>query len=145
MSKKEKSQEHKLQNEIRDDLAGECLMFRANVGTGWQGAGKPVRFSRETHIVAQRGDVLLKQARPFDTGLPKGFSDLFGLTKITITENMVGKQIGVFYAMEVKDKASASVDQANFLAAVKANGGIAGIAKSTEDARRIVRKPKDGN
>lgn len=136
------SREHELQNEIRNELAGDCLMFRANVGRGWQGTGKPVRFSKETHVVAKRGDVLLRGARPFDTGLPTGFSDLFGVTSIVITQEMVGKRVGVFYAMEVKDKAKASSEQANFLQAVKNNGGIAGIARSVEDARRIVRKPK---
>jgi hypothetical protein len=141
---KKPSQEHALQNEIRNELAGECLLFRANVGTGWQG-NKVKRFSHETHVVAQRGDVLLSGARPFDTGLPAGFSDLFGVTSVVITESMVGKRIGVFFAMEVKDQAKASHEQANFLQAVKDNGGISGIARSTEDARRIVRKPKNGD
>lgn len=144
MAAKKTSSEHELQNAIRNELAGECLLFRGNVGTGWQG-NKVQRFSRTTHVVAERGDVLLKAARPFDTGLPVGFSDLFGLTRITITEAMVGKQIGVFFAMEVKDQAAATSDQVNFLQAVKNNGGIGGIARNLEDARRIVRKPKDGN
>lgn len=142
-----KSQEHALQNEIRDDLAETpgLLTFRANVGTGWQGTGKPVRFSKETHIVAQRGDVLLRNARPFSTGLPAGFADLFGLTSLVITPEMVGRRVAVFYAIEVKDGAKATSEQANFLQAVKNNGGISGIARSKEDARRIVRKPKNGN
>jgi len=143
--KKPVSREHELQNEIRNDLAGECLLFRANVGSGWQGAGKPERYSKPTTVVINRGDVVLRKARPFDTGLPAGFSDLFGVTSITITPEMVGKRVGVFFAMEVKDKAQASREQANFLQAVKDNGGIAGIAKSTEDARKIVRKKKHGD
>lgn len=141
---KKPSQEHALQNEIRNELAGECLLFRGNVGKGWQGTGRPERFSRETHIVARAGDVLLRNARPFDTGLPTGFSDLFGVTGVVITPAMVGKTVGVFFAMEVKDQAGASAEQANFLQAVKNNGGISGIARSVEDARRIVRKPKNG-
>lgn len=142
---KKPSQEHALQNEIRNELAGECLLFRGNVGKGWQGTGRPERFSCETHVVARAGDVLLRNARPFDTGLPTGFSDLFGVTGVVITEAMVGKTVGVFFAMEVKDQAGASAEQANFLQAVKNNGGISGIARSVEDARRIVRKPKNGN
>lgn len=142
--KKPESEEHKLQNAIRNELAGECLLFRANVGTGWQATGKPERFSRDTHVVAKRGDVLLRNARPFDTGLPAGFADLFGITSLVVTEAMVGKRIGVFFAMEVKDKAKATSKQANFLQAVKDNGAISGIARSVEDARRIVRKPKNG-
>jgi len=142
-SKKPASEEHSLQKSIQNDLAGECLLFRANVGTGWQGK-KVERFSKPTTLVVNRGDVVIRGARPFSTGLPTGFSDLFGLTRITITEAMVGKQVGVFFAIEVKDKTNASREQANFLAAVKNNGGISGIARSEEDARRIVRKPKNG-
>lgn len=143
--KKPVSREHQLQNDIRNELAGECLLFRGNVGKGWQGTGRPERFTRETHVVARAGDVLLRGARPFDTGLPVGFSDLFGVTSVVITPEMVGKRVGVFFAMEVKDQASATSEQANFLQAIKNNGGISGIARSVEDARRIVRKPKNGN
>lgn len=143
MAAKKPSEEHALQTEIQNDLAGECLMFRANVGTGWQ-SNQIKRFSKPEAFVAQRGDLLLRNARPFTTGLPAGFSDLFGLTRITITQEMVGKSVGVFFAMEVKDQAKASPDQKLFLNAIKQNGGISGIAHGTEDARRIVRKPKNG-
>ena len=62
--------EHRIQNEIRNALAGECILFRANVGTGWQGQGKPLRIMRTQSVVVQPGDVVLRQARPFSTVLP---------------------------------------------------------------------------
>lgn len=136
------SREHSVQNDIRNSLAGECLLFRANVGRGWTGNAVE-RFSKPTTIVLNRGDVVIRGARPFDTGLPAGFSDLFGLTSVTITPDMVGQQIGVFCAIEVKDQTNASSEQANFLQAVKNNGGFSGIARSPEDARRIARKDAD--
>lgn len=141
MAIKKKQQEHALQNEIQNDLAGECMMFRANVGKGWTSNQKQ-HFSKPTHILANRGDVLLRNARPFSTGLPDGFTDLFGGTQVTITPEMVGKKILVFYVLEVKDGATVSAEQAAIISAVKNQGGIGGVARSVEDARKIVRKPK---
>lgn len=132
-----KSEEHKLQNEIRNALAGKALIFRGNVGIGWA-SNKVESYSKPTHVVMYRGDKLLRQARPFDTGLPPGFADLFGMKSVTITPEMVGKKVAVFVALEVKDKASASRDQKNFLAAVRDNGGSSGIVWSVEDALELV-------
>lgn len=47
--------EHSIQNDIRNNTADIALLFRANVGSG-----------------------ITYDGRHFDTGLPKGFSDLFG-------------------------------------------------------------------
>lgn len=122
--------EHKLQNEIRNALAGGCLAFRANVGQAW--AGEAVKLPS--------GDVLVKNARVFSTGLPPGFSDVFGMVPVTITPDMVGKQIGLFFALEVKaPKGKVSDKQTNFLNAVKNYGGRAGVARSTDDALKIIR------
>lgn len=132
------SREHAIQNEIRNALAGKALIFRANVGTGWQGRGKPFKADKTMQVLLQRGDVVLRQARTFSTGLPAGFSDLFGLTKVTITQDMVGKDVAVFVALEVKDKAKATEEQSSFVKAVNDNGGRAGVVRSPEDAVRIV-------
>lgn len=123
------SQEHAIQNGIRNALAGKALIFRANVGQAWTGS----KISK-----LPGGKVLIEGARPFSTGLPAGFSDLFGLTKVTITPDMVGQDVAVFVALEVKDKAKATEKQSNFLKAVNDNGGRAGVVRSPEDALRIV-------
>lgn len=121
--------EHAIQNAIRNALAGRCLLFRANVGQAWVGD-------------AQRlpgGDVLLRKARPFNTGLPPGFSDLFGLVPVTITADMVGRRMAVFTALEVKTAKGRPTDQQKaFIQAVNDNGGRAGVVRSPEDAVRIV-------
>jgi hypothetical protein len=120
--------EHKIQNEGRNALAGRCLNFRVNVGQAWTG---------EAHRLPN-GDVLLKNARPFSTGLPAGFADTFGLTPAVVTPDMVGQTIGVFHAIEYKAAGGrVSPKQAAFLQAVRANGGRAGVAKSAADAVRI--------
>lgn len=139
------SEEHSIQNEIRNELAGKALVFRANVGQAWQGTKVEKLPGRK---------VVIHGARPFNTGLPPGFSDLFGLVSITITPEMVGQKVAVFLAMEVKDKAKASDKQSNFLKAVNDNGGMAGVVRSIADALGLIyngpnsigpKKPKAGD
>lgn len=126
------SKEHNLQNQIRNELAGQALIFRANVGQAWTG-------SKVDKLPGNR--VLIHDARPFNTGLPPGFSDLFGLVSVTITPDMVGQKIAVFTALEVKaPKGKPSEMQANFLNAVNDNGGRAGVVKSVEDALEIIKR-----
>lgn len=121
--------EHGRQNEIRNELAGRCLTFRANVGQAWQG---------EEHRLPN-GDLLLKKPRPFNTGLPAGFSDLFGLVPVEITPDMVGQKIGQFFALEVKGPKGKPTDQQTaFLNAVEKNGGRAGVVRSAGDALMII-------
>lgn len=70
----------------------------------------------------------------------KGGSDLIGLTKIKITHNMVGREVGVFTAIEVKSQSGrATKEQLNFIAAIKKQGGIAGIAHSEQDAEKLIK------
>lgn len=75
-------------------------------------------------------------------GLCKGSSDLIGWTPITITPEMVGSKIAVFTAVEVKKdkfgKYRATEDQKHFIAAVKNNGGMAGVADCMADLERII-------
>lgn len=68
-----------------------------------------------------------------------GGSDLVGGTPIIITQEMVGKKMLIFTAIEVKQgKGKARDNQKSFINAVKSMGGIAGIAKSTEQALNII-------
>ena len=68
-----------------------------------------------------------------------GFPDLFGFVPVTITPDMVGKQIAVFAAVEVKQKSGRiSMKQRDMLAFLQQHGARAGIARSTEDAARIL-------
>jgi len=73
-------------------------------------------------------------------GLFEGSSDLIGFKTITITPEMVGKKVAVFVACETKRPAKSSVtpEQDNFISRVKEAGGIAGIVKSEEEAKRLV-------
>lgn len=121
--------EHRIQNEIRNALAGKCLLFRANIGQAWTGDVKKLPGNR----------VLIENARPFSTGLPPGFSDTFGLLPVVITQDMVGQTIGQFVAGEVKAaKGRATEQQKNFLDAIINNGGRADIWRSVADALKTI-------
>lgn len=121
--------EHRIQNEIRNALAGRCLLFRANVGQGWTGDATRL----------PDGSVLLKNARPFTTGLPPGFSDTFGLVPVTITPDMVGQLVGVFVAGEVKAPGGrVAPKQQNFLDAITRHGGRAAVWRSVPDAMATI-------
>ena len=122
--------EHAIQNAIRNALTDKALIFRVNVGTAWTG-------SQVDKLPGKR--VLIHDARPFSTGLPAGFSDLFGLVPVVITPDMVGQTVAVFTALEVKTAKGKPTDkQAAFIKAVNDNGGRADVVRSPEDAVRVV-------
>jgi len=131
--------EHTIQNEIRNALAGEAFLFRANVGTGYQGSGKPVRTPYPITVNLNPGDVLLRAARPFDTGLPVGFHDVFGWSEVTITPDMVGQTVAMFVSFDTKSETGkGSPEQIAFANAVIRSGGRSGFARSVDQARDIV-------
>lgn len=100
------TEEHRIQNEIRLALADTCAIFRINVGKGYTPDG-----------------------RYFETGVPPGFSDLFG----------VRKSDGRAVFIEVKEpKGTVSDKQKKFIAAMKKTGAIAGVCRSAEDAIKLI-------
>ena len=100
------TEEHRIQNEIRLALANTCVIFRINVGKGYTPDG-----------------------RYFDTGVPKGFSDLFG---VRISD---GRAVFI----EVKTPRGRPTDQQkNFLETMRKNGAIAGVCRSPEEAVQLV-------
>lgn len=98
--------EHDIQNLIRMELARIGIpVYRANVGR-----------------------VRMADGRYFDTGLPKGFPDLFGF-----------KPDGQIFFIEVKNlKGRVRSEQKIFLERAKSQGALAGVARSVEDALDIV-------
>jgi len=90
-------------------------LWRNNTGQAWQ--GKPL----------WTGDLLiLRGPRPINFGLCKGSSDLIGYTKVKVTEDMVGKEMAVFTAVEVKTaRTKATNEQETFLKVIRDAGGLA--------------------
>lgn len=96
-----------VQNSIRLALNPYAVVFRANVGTFRTSDGRTV-----------------------STGLPKGFSDLFGFRKSD----------GKSFFIEVKNaKGRLRPDQKIFLERMKEYGAIAGVARSPEEAIELIR------
>jgi hypothetical protein len=108
--------EQQIQQQIRLALSrGPVRLHRNNTGTLRDQYGRPVTF-----------------------GLAKGSADLIGWTTRTITPDMVGQRIAVFTSIEVKTPTGrVSPEQRQWLEAVQAAGGIAGVARSVEDAARL--------
>lgn len=98
--------ERDIQNSIRNETADIAMLFRANVGQGFT-----------------------KDGRFFSTGLPKGFSDLFGFR--------LSDGRAVF--IEVKTATGrVRPEQEKFIECMREYGALAGIARSVEDARKII-------
>ena len=108
--------EQTIQQEIRISCGtGDTRLFRNNTGTLKDANGRPVQF-----------------------GLCKGSADLIGWKRVTITPEMVGTTVAVFTSIEVKTPTGrVKPEQQQWLDAVQAAGGIAGVARSVEDALRI--------
>jgi hypothetical protein len=98
-----------------------CRLFRNNCGVLRDQRGVPVRY-----------------------GLQPGSSDLIGWRTIAITPEMVGQRIAVFCSIEVKSTTGrVRPEQQQWLDAVTAAGGIAGVARSVEDAQRLLAAKPD--
>ena len=74
----------------------------------------------------------------YGVGNPGG-SDLIGLRSLVVTPQMVGQRIGQFVAVEVKRPGQRPTEQQErFMAMVRQFGGIAGVATSVDEARKLV-------
>lgn len=102
------TREQIIQNNIRVAVSkAGCTVFRANVGK-----------------------VLMENGRWFDTGMPKGFPDLFGFRHLD----------GRFFFIECKnEKGRLRDDQKRFAAMLQNYPNVLyGVARSVEDALKIV-------
>ena len=72
-------------------------------------------------------------------GLARGSADLIGWRTITVTQAMVGTRLAIFTSIEVKvPTGRVRPEQQAWLEAVIQAGGVAGIARSVEDAVAII-------
>jgi len=115
--------EQQIQQEIRIACGnGDTRLFRNNTGTLRDQHGRPVQF-----------------------GLCKGSADLIGWKRVTVTPDMVGSTVAVFLSIEVKTATGRlRPEQQQWLDAVQAAGGIAGVARSVEDAETLLRNVAQG-
>lgn len=98
--------EQDIQNQIRAAVSPYCVIFRINVASGRTFDG-----------------------RYFHTGVPPGFSDLFG----------VRRSDGRAVFIEVKKPGGrVSSAQKNFIQQMKASGAIAGVCYSAGEAMNLI-------
>ncbi len=80
-----------------------------------------------------------RTGRMVQFGLARGSADLIGWRTITITPDMVGRQVAVFTSIEVKtERGRVRPEQHAWLGCVQAAGGIGGVVRSVADALTIV-------
>lgn len=123
--------ENVLQHRIHRALGGRdnCRLFRNNCG---------VAFAGEVKHETPAG-ITLTNHRRIRYGLTPGSSDLIGWVSKIITPDMVGKRVAVFLAVEIKTPSGRlSEPQEVFIEAVRKHGGIAGVARSVEEAKKLV-------
>lgn len=112
--------ESDIQNQIRLHVSDRQLgvLFRANVGEAWTG-------DRIEHN--PDGSITIHRPRRLKTGLPPGFSDLFGVAS-------GGRAVFI----EVKSPTGRlRPEQENFLRQMVKMGAYAGVARCIEDAEKI--------
>ena len=80
-----------------------------------------------------------RTGRPVQFGLARGSADLVGWKTIEVTPDMVGQRLAIFTSIEVKTPTGrATPAQKTWMDVVEKAGGIAGIARSADDAMKIV-------
>lgn len=102
--------------ELRTLSRGDVRLFRNNVGALRDAAGNWVTY-----------------------GLGVGTSDLIGWRRVLITPDHVGLHLAVFAALEGKsDTGQLTASQHAFIDTLAHAGGIAGVVRSVEDARKLL-------
>ena len=89
-----------------------------------------VGLSKAGHTVfrVNVGKVKMQNGRWFETGVPKGFSDLFGF-----------RPDGRIFFIEVKNEVGKlRPEQKIFIEQMRKRGALAGVARSVEEAMEIV-------
>lgn len=114
---------------------GSTRLFKLNTGVGWVGNFKRIKAMLvatsfrplRAGLILANGDVL------------EGASDLNGWTSKAITPDMVGLTVAIYTVIEVKDiKGRTAALQKKFINNVRTAGGIAGVAKTPEQAQAII-------
>jgi len=113
-------------------------LFPMTVGKFWGPYHRGRRITRVETVTLQPGDVLIRQGHMVSVGT-QGMSDLVGWTPYTVTADDIGRVLAIYTACEIKAGADRLREgQPEFLQAVKKMGGRAGVARTPEEAVRIV-------
>ena len=90
----------------------------------------------------QVGSYRLADGRWITSGLSVGSSDLIGYRRVIVTQDMVGKPVAIFTAIEAKSATGrATPQQQAFIARVQQDGGIAAIVRSVQELDATMKNP----
>lgn len=116
---------------------GLTRLFRVNTGIAYAGSKVDRISGKPRMVMCYPGDAIVRGAQPIRMGLCNGGSDLIGWTTVD--------GVAVFTAIEVKaERGRVSPEQQHFIDTVKAAGGIAGVARSEDEARLLLTFPRTG-
>lgn len=121
--------ESQLYGEIMRALSRDATrLFRQQSGLLWTG-----------QVISHTHDrLVLANPRAVRVGTP-GISDLGGLTSVTVTPDMIGQRVAIDVQIEVKyGRGRPTTEQAAYITAMQGLGCRAGIARSVDDAERII-------
>jgi hypothetical protein len=90
-------------------------------------------------VVEEKADlIVLSKPWRVHFGLLKGSSDLIGVKRTTITADMVGKTMGQLISLETKTlTGTEKTHQENWRHQMELMGALAGVARSTQEAKII--------
>lgn len=117
-----------------------AVVFRHNVAQGVVGAVEWIKGLRR-QVWVSPGDAVVRGARVLHAGLINGGSDLIGWRSVVVTQEMVGKRIAVFLAVETKAETGRKrTEQETFVKNVSEAGGIAGFAYTADEAVALLQR-----
>lgn len=121
--------EQDIQAQILIELSkNNVYALRINSGNFWGG-----------EVLSHNGDMLLLKHPTKIAGAPAGTSDIIGCKTVIISQEMVGKTVGIFTCIEVKKPSEKpKPHQEKYLALMNSRGAIAGVAKSPEEAVSLI-------
>lgn len=132
---------------IRDKCSrGAVRLFRNNVGVGLMvnhrnAAAKQAIITACIELARKMGGSATRLA----FGLSKGSGDLIGFRIVTVTPEMVGRQVAVFTSVEVKtDAGRESPEQTAWREYIASVGGVAMVARSVDEAQSELDKTFTG-
>jgi hypothetical protein len=133
------SSEAAIQQAIRLDIARSGIdLWRQNVGACQDQSGRLIRYG------------LLNDSKAINEKFKS--SDLIGIRPVLITQEWVGHTVGVFAAIECKESGwklrpgdARGQAQQRFIDLVRAAGGMAGFARSVDEARAVLMLPALGD
>jgi hypothetical protein len=117
-----------------------------------------VRVARNANLgpVVPWGKRMRDDVRPIIAGLGSGSADIVGIEMVTITPEMVGRTVGIAFALEVKlppgvapdghtlRGGTLEKDQERWLRIFRKFGGFAAVVRSIEEATYAVRRCREG-